>query len=139
MARYLTQSAGAIVEASTVAASVGAADAGKIPALGALGVLHSSMLPAGGGGASVVTVVVDMGSVPRRSRTFTGVAAPGVTAGQALVATVSLDMPGGLSPDELELDPVTVAAHATAVDTVNLTVSSPGLITGQRRINLIGA
>lgn len=95
--------------------------------------------PAGSGGGTVYSLTLDMGTTPLRARRFQGVAVAGLTAGQHLVASASLDMPGTLSPDELEMDPVTVAARATADDTADIIITSPGLITGQRRINLIGA
>lgn len=65
------------------------------------------------------------------------VAVPGVTAGQAVVATLSLDMPAGIAPDELEMDPLTVAAHAVGAGVVRVLVTSADPITGKRAINIM--
>lgn len=94
--------------------------------------------PGGGGGGSVTmyTTAVDFGSTGVRSKTFDA-AVVGVTSGQKVVAQLSANMPAGVALDELEMDPIVVAAHATAVDTVRIIAASTGWLRGQRNINLL--
>lgn len=47
MAKYLTNNAGTVTEAATIATSAGAADSGKIPGLDGTGRLDTSFLPVG--------------------------------------------------------------------------------------------
>lgn len=90
----------------------------------------------GGGGGSVVirSVEVDFGD-GAMSRTFE-VAVAGAVLGQKVLAAPSLDMPAGLSSDEIEMDPITCAGAVTAAGIVTLVVSSTGSIAGKRNINL---
>lgn len=92
----------------------------------------------GGGGGSVtpVQVTVDFGSVPVQSKTF-DVAVTGATVGQKVVASASLDMPAGVSEDEIEMDPIFCAARVLSTNTVRLVVASLFQITGQRNVNLV--
>jgi hypothetical protein len=91
---------------------------------------------AGGGGLSEM-VTVNFGNLAAKERVFTMTVA-GAVMGQRVMATPSLLMPAGVALDELELDPITVAAAVVAANTVKLVVASTrGRIRGQRNINLI--
>jgi hypothetical protein len=89
----------------------------------------------GGGSTSVSTVEVDFGAGDR-SKTFL-VPLAGATVGQKVLATPSLDMPAGVSADELEMDPLMCAGAVASTGFITLVVSSTGTITGKRNINLI--
>lgn len=94
---------------------------------------------AGGGGgasASITRVEVDFGSTGHHSATF-DVSVSGCAAGAAIVASASLDMLPGVAADELEMDPVTVAAHAVAADTVRLIIGAQSRLRGKRAINIM--
>lgn len=91
----------------------------------------------GGGGATITRVEVDFGSSGRVSSKTFDVTVPGVTSGQMIVASASLDMPAGVAEDELEMDPISVAAHGVAADTVRLIVSSHSTLRGKRAINVL--
>mgnify|MGYP000508730406 CR=1 FL=1 len=88
------------------------------------------------GSALAATVTVDFGSSGKRtvSQAFT---VTGASTSQTIVASASLDMPGSLSPDELEMDHIVAAAMVTATDTVLVVASSNSVVGGQRNINLI--
>lgn len=86
------------------------------------------------GSVSVQTVEINF-TDPARSKTFDVAAV--CTAGQKVMASPSLDMPAGVSADELEMDPITVAAHAVATNVVRITASSASLVFGKRNINLV--
>ncbi len=90
---------------------------------------------AGIGGGTRTSVVVDFGTTPRRALAA-DVAVPGVLAGQVVAASPSLDHPDGLSADEYELEPWTVAASAPAVGVVRLILAASGPMAGRRRANL---
>lgn len=106
-----------------------------------------SVLPAGdtlsgasggaAGGATTTRVEVDFGTAPGVHAKSFSVTVAGVSAGQAVVAAPSLDMPAGVAADELEMDPISAAAHATAADTVLLIVGAASRLTGKRAINII--
>lgn len=88
------------------------------------------------GSVSVSTVTVDFGASGAQARTF-DVALTGAVAGQKVLACVSLDMPAGVAQDELEMDPLTVAASVPSNNLVRLVVGSSGTpVSGQRNINL---
>lgn len=111
---------------------------GRVQIIPAGDTLAASALPAGGGGSvSVAEVTVNFTSA-RAIQTFT-VAVPGATVGQKVMAAISAKMPAGVDMDELEMDPLTVAAAVTAADVVTLIVTSVtgSRIRGQRNINLI--
>lgn len=92
----------------------------------------------GGPSASVIRVEVDFGPSGSSSGTF-DVAIPGLAPDTPLVASASLDMPSGVSADELELDPITVAAHAISADTARLAVGAQSRLRGKRAINIMRA
>lgn len=84
-------------------------------------------------------VTVDFGTArpAARSKTF-DVTVRGAQTGMAVVASAALDMPAGVSADELEMDPITVAGRVTAANTVRLLVSSArGPLARQRNINVM--
>jgi hypothetical protein len=93
---------------------------------------------AGGGGGSfaVAQATVDFGSIPARHKTF-DVSVSGATVGQKVIASASLEMPGTVDEDELEMDMLAIAGRVSAADTVRLIIAAiPGPITGQRNINI---
>lgn len=91
----------------------------------------------GGGSASIVSVTVDFGTTARRSKTF-DITVTGAFVGQQVVAVPSLDMPSGVSADELEMDPIIAFGSVISPNTVRLRVSSlRGPITRQRNINIL--
>lgn len=87
------------------------------------------------GSATVYTVEVDFG-VGATSKMFS-VALAGAAIGQKVIASPSLEMPAGVAPDELEMDPIMCAASIVATDFVRLAVGSTSVISGKRNINLI--
>jgi hypothetical protein len=89
----------------------------------------------GGGGATITTVEVNFTTAARER--FFNIAHAGATVGQKVIATPSLDMPAGVAMDELETDPLTVAAAVVVANQVRLLVASArgGLISGKRNIN----
>lgn len=92
--------------------------------------------PSAGAAGTMATVEVDF-TTPAPAKTFV-VAVTGVAAGQPLVAQVSAQMPAGVAVDELEMDPLTVAAWASAADQVTLVVAAANqsYIFGKRNINI---
>lgn len=101
-----------------------------------------SILPSGdtlegaGGSAVVHERTVDF-TVSRKSGVFS-VTVPGVLTSQRIVASVSGQMPAGVSFDELEMDPLTVTGFVSAADTVTLLVASlGGPVKGQRNISMM--
>lgn len=90
----------------------------------------------GGGGFTLSRHEIDFGSTPRGGAFF-DITISGVTAGQAVLATVSLDMPSGVAADELEMDPLCLAAHAIAADTVRVLAAANAPISGLRAINIL--
>ena len=86
------------------------------------------------GGATITQVTVTF-TTPSRAAFFD--VAVTATVGQKVVASVSLDMPSGWSEDELEMDPIMVAGRVVSTNLVRLAVSSPGILSGQRNINLM--
>lgn len=90
-----------------------------------------------GGAANMYSTTVDFGTEGVREKTF-NVTVTGASTSNKVVASASLDMPAGVSEDELEMDMLAVAARVTAINTVRLTVASMrGPIIGQRNINLV--
>jgi hypothetical protein len=91
----------------------------------------------GGGSFAVTSVTVDFGSVPVSSKAFS-VTVTGASVGQKVIASASLDMPGTLSDDELEMDMLACAGRVTATNTVRVIVAcvAGSQITGQRNINI---
>jgi hypothetical protein len=97
----------------------------------------TSAFAGGGGGGTFYVATVDFGTVPRLEAIF-DVAVAGAAVGQKVVASASLDMPGSVAEDELEMDMLAVAGRVLSTDNVRLIVASLGSgITGQRNINLI--
>lgn len=92
----------------------------------------------GGGGVTLYVVEVDFGTTPDQAKIFQ-VTVPGVSVGQKIIATPSLDMPTGVDEDELEADPVVVAGRVSAANTVRLMVATiTGTpLTGKRNINVV--
>ena len=89
-----------------------------------------------GGTVAIAEVTIDFGSTGRQS-IKQAVTVSGVTVGQKVLAAPSLNMPSGLSADELEMDMIAVAGAVTATDTVTLIASSVnGIVTGRRTIAL---
>ena len=90
-----------------------------------------------GGGASLTgTVTLNFGSPGRRSvlQTFT---VTGAATSQRIIASVSLNMPAGVSVDELEMDGIAVAAYVSAANTVIVAAhTTGGPISGNRNVNL---
>lgn len=94
-------------------------------------------IPGGGGGSAVVYEETIDFTVGRRSGVF-AVNVPGALTSQRVVASISGNMPGGVSFDELEMDPLAVTGYVSAADTVTLMVNSlGGPIRGQRNINMM--
>lgn len=92
-------------------------------------------LPGSGGGAAVIEATVTF-SPAQMSKVFT-VAAPGAVTTQRVVASVSGNMPAGVSFDELEMDPLTVYGYVSAPDVVTLMINSlGGPVLGSRNINM---
>lgn len=93
--------------------------------------------PSGGGGGSaeVHTLEIDFGE-GARSKTF-DLSLPAATAGQGVVASVSLDMPAGVAQDELEMDPITCSAAVAVPGVVRVIASAQAPVSGKRNINLI--
>lgn len=87
-----------------------------------------------GGGLSA-TAEVDFGQSSKFAKSIATV--PGALVGQKVVASVSLDMPAGVSRDELECDPVTVSAFVSATNQVTLFASAQSRISRKRNINLV--
>ena len=93
-------------------------------------------LPGSGGGAAVTEATVTF-SPAQMSKVFT-VAVPGALTSQRVVASVSGNMPTGVSFDELEMDPLAVYSFVSAADTVTLMINSlGGPVSGSRNINLM--
>jgi hypothetical protein len=94
--------------------------------------------PGGGGGSATITEVEVNFTTPAASRAF-AVTVPGAVLTQRVIASISGNMPAGLSPDELEMDPLTVSGFVSAANTVTLFVASAigSRIRGPRNINLI--
>ena len=92
----------------------------------------------GGGAGTLYAVTVDFGSVPVAQKFFS-VSVAGAALGNKVVISPSLDMPAGITEDELEMDMLVCAGRVTAADTVRILVSSVngGTLTGQRNLNLI--
>lgn len=61
----------------------------------------------------------------------------GVTAGQKIVAALSLDMPVGIAEDELEMDPICLGAHAPSADTVRVIAMAQHPVSGKRAVNIL--
>jgi hypothetical protein len=96
-------------------------------------------LPGAGGSVTMYTIQVDFGPSTggSRSKTFS-VALAGASVGQKVLASVALDMPAGVSEDELEMDMIAVAARVSAPDTLRIIAASvSGRITGKRNINIV--
>jgi hypothetical protein len=101
---------------------------------------YAEVGPGAAGSTVTANVVVDFGTVPVHAKTFSGISAPGITAAMVLTCSVSADMPGTLRADELELEPLTVHARATAANVIEVTVASHGgPVSGERRIHLLAA
>jgi hypothetical protein len=94
-----------------------------------------SAFAGGGGGITITRVEVDFGSVGTNAKVF-DVSVPGVLLGQKILVSVSLEMPAGVAFDEIEMDPLSVAGHAVADDTVRLIVGARDRIIGKRAINI---
>lgn len=92
--------------------------------------------PGIGGSATVSTVTVDFGSPGRRS-ILVDVALATAAVGQKVLASPSLDMPAGVSEDELEMDGLTVAGRVLSAGNVRLICYATGPISGPRNINII--
>lgn len=90
---------------------------------------------AGGGSVTITQLTVDFVTPSRAA--FFDVTLTGAVVGQKVVAAPSLDMPSGVSEDEMEMDPIAVAGRVVATNTVRLLVSSSGVISGQRNINVM--
>jgi hypothetical protein len=90
----------------------------------------------GGGGGTISRHEIDFGAAPVSAVTV-DLTIAGVTSGQRVVAALSLDMPAGVELDELEMDPIVLAAHAIATDTVRVLAVSHAPVSGKRAINLM--
>jgi hypothetical protein len=90
----------------------------------------------GGGGVAPVQATVDFGL--GKLEIVADVTVTGATVGQKVVATPSMDMPSGVSEDELEMDMLACAGRVVSTNTVRLTVASlrSGIV-GQRNINVL--
>jgi hypothetical protein len=88
-------------------------------------------------GLKTVTVTVNF-ATPSRGKFF-DVTVDGALPLQKVFATPSLEMPQGVTPDELELDPVICYGSCVMSNTVRLFVGSAdgGILGGERNINLL--
>jgi hypothetical protein len=85
----------------------------------------------------VSSITLDFGAIPKRSKKFTW-AADGALVGQNVLVVPSAKMPNGLAIDELEMDPLFVAAYVSAPNLVTAIVRSlDGPIKGRRTFNYL--
>ena len=109
----------------------------SIPALSDIVRNGVSAFTAGGGGSATITRhEIDFGAVARDAATF-DVTVSGISLEQSVIACVSLNMPLGVDQDELEMDPITLAAHSIAADTVRVIATSRHPVRGKRAINIM--
>lgn len=91
------------------------------------------------GGGGLVKAVVDLDFGTGASTVTQEFPWNGAAVGATVLAAVSLDMPAGVSEDELEMDALVVAARISSANVVRVMASTASgfCITGQRRINLL--
>jgi Protein of unknown function (DUF2793) len=93
--------------------------------------------PAVGGGANLSQTVLDFGGVPVFTKNFT-FAHPGAALGQRVMISHAGDMAGGLAPDELEMDELSVTARVSSANTIAVTaIANPGPVSGLRSFNYL--
>lgn len=97
----------------------------------------ASNLDTTGSGAFAAVLTANF-AVPASSAFF-DFALPGAGVGQLLIASVSLSMPGGLSEDEIEFEPIAVSGRVASAGNVRLHLASlnGAPVFGQRNIILI--
>lgn len=101
--KYLTISGNAKAEVEAIDVSAGAGDAGKIPALDAMGQIDPSMLP--GAAVSISTTEIDFGTTPISEAEFTVTDAT-VSPASHIIGQVAYEAPTGKDIDELTMDAI---------------------------------
>lgn len=119
--KFLVRESGQTTQKEAVATSIGAADAGKIPALGPGGKLHESMLPTGIGANTTIVPATEELSAGSHINLYSDTG--------AMKARLA-DNSNGRPADGFVKDAVTTGANATVypLDEVNpgLTTLTPG-------------
>jgi Protein of unknown function (DUF2793) len=98
----------------------------------------TSNLDTTGSGGSVTTELTAVFAAPSPSQFF-DFALAGAAPGQKVVVTPSLDMPAGLSEDELEMEPLAVSGRVLSAGNIRLHVASlsGAPVLGSRNFNVI--